>query len=52
MGLSMVGLTNIIKYGYGYCGYLGIFVIILPGLIVGHIKNKKFLKDNPEYIGK
>lgn len=52
MGLSMVGLTNIIKYGYGYCGYLGIVVIILPALIVGHIKNKKFLKEHPEYIGK
>ncbi len=52
MGLSTVGLTNIIKYGYGYCGYLGIVIIILPGLIVGHIKNTKFLKEHPEYIGK
>ena len=24
MTVSMVGLTNIIKYGYGYCGYLAI----------------------------
>lgn len=52
MGLSMVGLTNIIKYGYGYCGYLGMVIIVFPALIAGHIKNKKFLKEHPEYIGK
>jgi uncharacterized membrane protein YkvI len=52
MGLSMVGLTNIIKYGYGYCGYFGIFIIVIPAIIVGHIKNKKFLAEHPEWIGK
>lgn len=30
MGISGVGLTNIIKYGYGYCGYLAVAIVILP----------------------
>ncbi len=32
MTISMAGLTNIIKYGYGYCGYLGIAVVVVPFL--------------------
>lgn len=48
MGLSMVislaGLTNIIKYGYGYCGYIGIVLVILPFLTVGVYKNRKYKK--------
>lgn len=38
MAVSMVGLSNIIKYAYGYCGYLGIAIIIIPVLTVGHYK--------------
>lgn len=49
--ISLVGLTNIIKYGYGYCGYLGIIAVVVPFLTVGVYKNRKFLKENPEYIG-
>ena len=40
IALSMtvsIGLTNIIKYGYGYCGYLAI-AIIVP-LTIGRYKN-------------
>lgn len=51
MTVSLVGLTNIIKYGYGYCGYLGIICCVVPFLTVGVYKNRKFLKENPEYIG-
>ncbi|MGE4352550.1 MAG: hypothetical protein AB7D36_00495, partial [Oscillospiraceae bacterium] len=51
MTISLVGLTNIIKYGYGYCGYLGIVTVIIPVLTIGVYKNKKFIKDNPEHIG-
>ena len=29
MTISLVGLSNIIKYGYGYCGYFAIAVVIL-----------------------
>ena len=39
MTISMAGLTNIIKYGYGYCGYLAIAIIIIPFLTVGVYKN-------------
>lgn len=39
MTISMAGLTNIIKYGYGYCGYLAIAIIIVPFLTVGVYKN-------------
>jgi len=44
MVLSMAGLTNIIKYGYGYCGYLAILIIIIPFLTVGAYKNRMYLK--------
>lgn len=45
MGISMVGLDKIIKYGYGYMGYLGIAIIIIPFLTVGVYKNRKYLKE-------
>ena len=44
MFISLAGLTNIIKYGYGYCGYIGIVIIIIPFLTVGVYKNKKYKK--------
>lgn len=45
MGISMVGLDKIIKYGYGYMGYLGIAIIIVPFLTVGAYKNRRYIKD-------
>ncbi|MDU5022076.1 MAG: hypothetical protein E6269_16165, partial [Clostridiales bacterium] len=42
MAISLFGLTSIVKIGYGYTGVLGAFVVIIPVLTVGHIKNKKF----------
>lgn len=39
--ISLGGLTNIIKYGYGYMGYLAIFLIIIPLLTVGVRKIRK-----------
>jgi uncharacterized membrane protein YkvI len=45
MGISMVGLDKIIKYGYGYMGYLGIAIIIVPFLTVGVYKNRKYIKN-------
>lgn len=50
MGISMAGLDKIIKYGYGYMGYLGIAIIIIPFLTVGAYKNRKFLKGQVENI--
>ncbi len=47
--LSLTGLDNIVKYGYGYCGYLGIFAIIIPFLTIGVYKNRKFKKEHPNY---
>ncbi len=52
MTISLVGLTNIIKYGYGYCGYLAIAIVVIPFLTVGVYKNRKYLKEHPEYRGK
>ena len=46
MTISMAGLTNIIKYGYGYCGYLGIAVVVVPFLTVGAYKNRKYCKEH------
>jgi len=51
MGFSMVGLTNVIKYGYTYCGVFGVFIIVIPMLTIGFKKNNAFLKEHPEYIG-
>lgn len=45
MGISMIGLDKIIKYGYGYMGYFGIAIIIVPFLTVGVYKNRKYLKE-------
>ena len=48
MGISLLGLTNIIKYGYGYCGYLGVAVVVIPFLTVGVYKNRKYMKEHGE----
>lgn len=48
MTISLVGLTNIIKYGYGYCGYLAIAIVVVPFLTVGVYKNRKYTKEHPE----
>ena len=42
----MAGLTNIIKYGYGYCGYLGIAVVVVPFLTVGVYKNRRYIHEH------
>lgn len=41
MTISLVGLTNIIKYGYGYCGCLEIAIAVIPFPTVGVYKNRK-----------
>ena len=46
MSISMAGLTNIIKYGYGYCGYLGIAVVVVPFLTVGVYKNRRYIREH------
>jgi uncharacterized membrane protein YkvI len=46
----MVGLTNIIRYGYAYCGYLGIAFILIPFVTWGHIKNKRYVAAHPECL--
>ena len=48
MFISFAGLTNIVKYGYGYCGYWAIVFVIVPLLTIGYRKNRRFLKGLPE----
>ena len=48
MTVSFAGLTNIVKYGYGYCGYAGIVLLVIPFLTVGVYKNKKYRENHPE----
>ena len=44
--LSQVGIMNLVKYGYSLLGYINLFVIILPALILGGRKiSKKYLKS-------
>ncbi|NLY21514.1 MAG: hypothetical protein GXZ08_09570 [Tissierellia bacterium] len=46
MIISMAGLTNIIKYGYGYCGYLAIAIVVVPFLTVGVYKNRRYRRTS------
>ncbi len=48
ISISLVGLSNIIKYGYGYCGYLGVAVVVIPFLTVGVYKNRAYLRSHGE----
>lgn len=48
MTISLAGLSNIIKYGYGYCGYLGIAVVVIPFLTVGVYKNRTYIRARGE----
>ena len=50
MSLSRFGISNIITYAYGYDGYLALVAIVIPVLIIGNIKNKKFVKEHPEAL--
>ncbi|MCJ7856886.1 hypothetical protein MUJ63_11360 [Lachnospiraceae bacterium NSJ-143] len=45
MGISSFGLTNIVKIGYKYCGYLAIVICVIPFLTIGHKKNVEDLKN-------
>ena len=47
--LALTGLVNLIKYGYTYCSYIGLFAVVIPMLTIGHIKNKKFAEANPDW---
>lgn len=44
--LSLVGLTNLVAYGYRYCGYLSAIVIVIPLCIIGPIKNRKYIAEH------
>ena len=37
-GISVFGLTNIVVKGYGSVGYIGVFFVLIPELIVGTVK--------------
>jgi uncharacterized membrane protein YkvI len=40
-GISVFGLTNIVVKGYGSVGYLGLFFVIIPQLVIGTVKIKR-----------
>lgn len=43
--ISLLGLTQIVKYAYGYCGYYALVIIILPTFIWGIPKCKKLAAE-------
>lgn len=45
---SLVGLTNVVKYGYQFAGVLGFAVLLLPIMTIGTYKNWKFSKEHPK----
>ena len=45
--ISQVGIMNLVRYGYSLLGYINLFVIVLPALIIGGRKiSKKYLKEH------
>lgn len=46
--VSLVGLSNIVKYAYVWSGYLSTIFVVIPMLTIGHYKNKKWAKEHPE----
>ncbi len=45
--ISQVGIMNLVRYGYQLLGYINLFVIVLPALIIGGRKiSKKYLKEH------
>ncbi len=49
--LSLLGLSNIIKYAYGYDGYFAIFAVVIPVLIWGipKVRKLKGIQKNSQY---
>lgn len=52
MVISFAGLTDIIKYAYGYDGYLALVFIVIPVIVIGNIKNRKYVREHPECLKK
>ena len=52
MSLSFIGISDIITYAYGYDGYLALVAIVIPVIVIGNIKNKKYVKEHPECLQK
>ncbi|MGP1489263.1 MAG: YkvI family membrane protein [Peptoanaerobacter stomatis] len=42
MFISLVGLNTLVVKGYGYLGILSIFFLIIPTIVLGIIKNRKY----------
>ncbi|MDU4960563.1 MAG: hypothetical protein E6X17_07855 [Sporomusaceae bacterium] len=40
-GVSVLGLTTLVVKGYGTLGYIGLFFVVLPELIVGTVKIRR-----------
>lgn len=47
-GISIFGLTNIVIKGYGSVGYIGLFFVLLPEIVIGTIKIRKNAKQRRE----
>ena len=43
-GISLVGLDTLVLKGYGYLGVITIVFLIIPTIVIGTIKNRKFNK--------
>lgn len=43
--ISVFGLTNIVVKGYGSVGYVGLFFVLIPQIVIGTFKIKKAAAD-------
>lgn len=44
--LSLLGLDTLVIKGYGLAGIISIFILVIPTIIVGSIKNRRMEKSN------
>lgn len=47
-GISIFGLTNIVVKGYGSVGYIGLFFVLIPEIVVGTIKIRNNARKRKE----
>lgn len=51
-GISLFGLTNLVVKGYGSVGYIGLFIVLIPQLIIAPIKSRKKAQERALAISK
>ena len=55
-GIALFGLIPLVAKGYGYLGYIGLFVVVLPvigkGLLTSHVWFEDEVDEVDEFLAK